>query len=378
LKILEALRARAWRKFGSDLQHVSDDSHGPIEGMPDIAATIENALAAAGLMPHAGESARTDATPQWSDIEARPPLRAPLPGRGKADPKLPGEFVTRTFSNPAGTRVYKLYVPSSIGGDSGQARALVVMLHGCTQSPDDFAAGTRMNELAEKEGFLVAYPVQAVNANGSKCWNWFRAEDQQRERGEPSLIAGMTREIAAQFGVEDHRIFVAGLSAGAAMAVILGTTYPDLFAAVGAHSGLPYGAAHDAPSAFQAMKGADARGGFLKDGRSSGDAIPTIVFHGDRDTTVNRSNSDAIVERATSASAAAGRASITQRGRAAGGQEYTRTTYSSAAGRPIVEAWIVHGAAHAWSGGSPNGSFTESRGPDASSEMLRFFFAQDR
>jgi poly(hydroxyalkanoate) depolymerase family esterase len=234
-----------------------------------------------------------------------------------------------------------------------------------------------MNELAEKEGFLVAYPAQAVNANGSKCWNWFRAEDQQRERGEPSLIAGMTREIAAQFGVEDHRIFVAGMSAGAAMAVILGTTYPDLYTAVGAHSGLPYGAAHDAPSAFQAMKGADAKS-FLKDKNPSGAAIPTIVFHGDRDTTVNRSNSDTIVERATSGSDAAGRASITQRGRAAGGHEYTRTTFSSATGRPIVEAWIVHGAAHAWSGGNPNGSITESRGPDASSEMLRFFFAQDR
>jgi poly(hydroxyalkanoate) depolymerase family esterase len=254
---------------------------------------------------------------------------------------------------------------------------LLVMLHGCTQSPDDFAAGTRMNAWADVHGFLVVYPAQSANANGSNCWNWFRTGDQARDSGEPSLIAGITREVAAAYTVDARRIFVAGMSAGGAMAVVLGATYPDLYAAIGAHSGLPYGAAHDTPSAFAAMKRRGVGAGPAN--RAVARAIPTIVFHGDRDHTVDAGNGAEIVERATAArSDRQELRTQVHTGNAAGGRSYSRTEYVDGANRPVVEQWVLHGAGHAWSGGSPSGSFTDARGPDASAEMIRFFYAQQR
>jgi poly(hydroxyalkanoate) depolymerase family esterase len=263
---------------------------------------------------------------------------------------------------------------------------MLVMLHGCTQSPDDFAAGTRMNALADEHGFLVIYPAQAANANGSRCWNWFRPEDQSRDSGEPSLIAGITREVAAAYCVDDRRIFVAGLSAGAAMAVILGAMYPELYLAVGAHSGLPYRAAHDMPSAFAAMQGGTAHAGQFKQSTVTPvrhaetlSWTPTIVFHGDNDRTVDARNSSAIVAQATVIGS--GQRPLygnVRKGTAPGGREYSRTDYVDNASQPIVEHWIVHGAGHAWSGGSPSGSFTDATGPDASAEMVRFFYSQPR
>jgi poly(hydroxyalkanoate) depolymerase family esterase len=288
----------------------------------------------------------------------RPPL-APVPDGAR--------FEERTFSNNAGRRTYKVYMPS---GYTGQAVPVVVMLHGCTQNPDDFAAGTRMNELAEEQTFLVVYPRQPQSANRQKCWNWFNAADQQREGGEPSLIAGIALEIIAEFSADPTRIYVAGLSAGGAAAAIMAATYPDLFAAVGVHSGLACGAASDMPSAFAAMGG----GGAIRQ-RGEGQTVPTIVFHGDADRIVNAVNGDSVVAQARPEATLT---KVVTRGQTPGGMPYTRTVHLDDAGIGILEQWLLHGAGHAWSGGSASGSYTDGRGPDASREMIRFFSTHAR
>ena len=273
-------------------------------------------------------------------------------------------FEERNFSNDAGSRTYKVYVPS---GYSGQSLPVVIMLHGCTQNPDDFAAGTRMNEVAEEQTFLVAYPRQPQSANMQKCWNWFNAADQQRESGEPSLIAGIAMQVVEEFSADPARVYVAGLSAGGAAAAIMAATYPDVFAAVGVHSGLACGAARDMPSAFAAMGG----GGTIRQ-RGEGRTVPTIVFHGDADRTVNPCNSDHVIAQASQDAAPT---KMTTRGEAPGGMTYTRTVQLDASGEGVLEQWVLHGAGHAWSGGSANGSYTDARGPDASREMIRFFLS---
>jgi poly(hydroxyalkanoate) depolymerase family esterase len=364
-----------------------DTKPGPLSG---VARTIDKALSAAGLNNHyssepasSGLAARNrvyenDATQNEPD--------APFTPASSPERALHGEFLSRAFSNDAGRRTYKLFVPASYAPAEGKAMPMVVMLHGCKQSPDDFAAGTRMNELAGQHGFLVVYPAQANNANGSKCWNWFRGEDQRRDGGEPSLIAGITREVASEYNVDQRRIFVAGLSAGAAMAVILGVAYPELYAAVGAHSGLPYAAAHDVTSAFSAMKGGAAHAGITKlftaahsQPARSLNTVPTIVFHGDADHTVAATNAIAIVEATVGAADAESLQISTHDGVTATGSKFSRTVYTdSSAGNPVIEYWILHGAGHAWSGGSAQGSFTNPSGPDASAEMIRFFYSQAR
>ncbi len=276
-------------------------------------------------------------------------------------------FEEFTFQGSGGTLGYKLYVPS---GFIGPDRPLVVMLHGCTQSPDDFAAGTRMNEIAEQENLLVAYPRQTSSGNAQKCWNWFEAKDQRRDGGEPALIAGLTRKIMRDFPVDPTRVFVAGLSAGGAAAAIMAQAYPDLYAAAGVHSGLAAGAAIDMVSAFAAMR----QGGAPRPGGRMGRPVPTIVFHGDGDRTVHPSNRDHVLVQARAGAIL--ECCVTE-GRAPGGLTYTRTVHADEAGRPMLEDWVLHGAGHAWSGGSRAGSYTEPRGPDASREMVRFFLQQD-
>ena len=277
-------------------------------------------------------------------------------------------FEEHLYADEAGSRPYKLYVPSTY---QGQALPLVVLLHGCTQSPDDFAAGTRMNELAEEFGLFVAYPGQTQAANMQKCWNWFNAADQSRDQGEPSLIAGITRSIMQDFPVETRRVYIAGLSAGGAKAAIMGATYPDLYAAVGVHSGLACGAARDMVSAFSAMKQGGGAGGVRA---GSGQPVPTIVFHGDRDTTVHPVNGDEV---ATQARAGAAHRTKVDQGTSQGGMAYTRTVHRDDTGRAMLEQWVLHGAGHAWSGGSASGSYTDPKGPDASREMIRFFLELD-
>jgi poly(hydroxyalkanoate) depolymerase family esterase len=281
------------------------------------------------------------------------------------------QYQSRSFACAAGARSYKLYIPRR---RQISRRALLVMLHGGTQDADDFAAGTRMNALAEEHGFIVAYPIQSKAANVSLCWNWFTPENQTRGRGEPAIIAGITSEIIADYDVDPARVFVAGLSAGGAMAAVMGATYPDLYAAVGVHSGLPYRSAADLPSAFAAMRGhAGQRGGQSRKWRVTGAGtrpIRTIVFHGDADNIVHPSNGASMVmpERSESIEHAEVRHGAMH--------AHTRTMTRDKSGAVIVEHWLVHGSGHAWSGGSSDGTYTDPQGPDASQEMLRFFFEE--
>ena len=350
----------------------------------DVAQTIERALANAGLRgpaAAANESAAAPARRAAAGDETIIDVEFRRVDAADGAPPAQGQFLLRSFANAAGTRAYKVYIPHGVGSRSIRPNALVVMLHGCTQSPDDFAAGTRMNDLADRLGMIVVYPQQTGRANGAQCWNWFRPQDQQREGGEPSLIAGIARTVAAEHGIDPENTYVAGLSAGAAMAVILGQTHPDVFAAVGAHSGLAYGVAHDVPSALGAMQGAAPANGNVngigKRPAASAERTPTIVFHGDSDRTVAPGNGAAIIEQITHEDLRSGALRMqTQRGATSGGRSYTRQVYHDADETPRAEYWVLHGSGHAWSGGSANGSFTEPEGPDASSEMMRFFNAQ--
>ena len=273
-------------------------------------------------------------------------------------------FDYHTVANSAGNRRFKLYIPT---GHDGRPLPLIVMLHGCSQSPDDFAAGTRMNELADARRFLVAYPEQPQSANPNKCWNWFKVGDQIRDLGEPHLIAEVTRQILRDHAVDEDRVYVAGLSAGGAAAAIMGATYPDLYAAVGIHSGLACGAARDMHAAFSAMRqGAPAARLPVR----TGPVVPTIVFHGDRDETVNPVNGDQASEQA---SGGPGVRTHVSHGETPTGIAFTRTIRFDAQDRALGEQWVLKDLGHAWSGGSLLGSFTDPRGPDASAEFVRFF-----
>ncbi len=344
-----------------------------------ITAVIDRALDAAGLRRSVGAH---DSLRQTIDNALRSAGLAPSTQLDVADvidaPAITdvGQFVTRSHTSAHGSRSYKLFVPSSYEGQDGAPMPLIVMLHGCKQNPDDFAAGTRMNQFAEQHGFLVAYPAQTAKANGSNCWNWFERPQQSRGGAEPSLLAGIVTDVVRAHGVDEARVFVAGLSAGAAMAVILGREYPDLFAAVAAHSGLPAGAAHDVPSAFAAMQGRRGAPEMAQSTRPASRAVPTIVFHGDADATVTAANGAAVVGQAVSAFEQQQHAPLQrQSGGPAieGGKRCTVTRFIDADGETAVEEWVVHGGSHAWFGGSATGSYTDPKGPDASAEIVRFF-----
>ena len=310
--------------------------------------------------------------------EGRLTLRnAPLPG--VAQPRTPAlpipegaQFRTHTFTCAAGTRSYRLYVPATRGEG---LRGLIVMLHGCTQTPEDFAAGTAMNAQAETHRLLVAYPAQTGADNAMSCWNWFRPGDQKRAAGEPAIIAGLTESIVAEFGIPRDSVFIAGLSAGGAMAAVMGATYPELYAAVGVHSGLAHGAADDVVSAFAAMRG-ETDFALRPARRPPADSSATpriIVFHGTADTTVHPANAERIV--AAARCAAPTGASRSERGASGEGRSYLRTVTARPDGTPGIECWMIEGGGHAWSGGHPSGSYTDPDGPDASAEMVRFFLS---
>ncbi|AXC50596.1 esterase [Paracoccus suum] len=366
-------------------------------GVTDI---VRNALAIAGLPGPATAGAEgTSAlhvTPQTTAAPrvGRPPriarlrkplgevvrtLRAGKPGlkldglpglpRPTPAPDLPlpegAQFLDLRHVCPSGARRYRLYIPSR--ADEG-LRGLVVMLHGCTQTPEDFAAGTGMNALAEKHRLLVVYPAQTGGDNAMSCWNWFRPEDQRRGAGEPAIIASLTHELRARYAIPEDRVFAAGLSAGGAMAAILAETYPELYAAVGIHSGLAYGSANDTMSAFAAMRGQPAvvrmPSPNARTGAAQGPRV--IVFQGTADSTVHPSNAARII-------AGKGAVKASPSAPSGGTRGYIRSVAKRADGTNAVECWMIDGAQHAWSGGSSSGSYTDPTGPDASAAMVHFF-----
>ena len=277
------------------------------------------------------------------------------------------DFISGSHTHAGLRRDYKLYVPPQ---HNGRARPLVVMLHGCTQDPDDFAAGTDMNARARAQGFFVLYPAQSQDGNAQRCWNWFARAHQQRGGGEPALLADMTQAVVKAYRIDAQRVYVAGLSAGGAMADIVAAAYPEIYAAVGVHSGLPRGAATNVAGAFAAMKNGEPA---TRSTAKIADAtVPTIVFHGDADQTVHPKNGEqviaALVRRVES------NEPTLEQGVASGGRSYTRSTYRADTGETVAEHWVAKGAGHAWSGGSAKGSYTDAKGPDATGEMLRFFF----
>lgn len=301
-----------------------------------------------------------------------------------------GTFQQFTYNGSAGSRPYYVYTPANY--QPGTAVPLIVMLHGCTQNPTDFAAGTQMNALADQKQFIVVYPQQTSTYNSSSCWNWFLTADQARGSGEPAIIAGITQTVeqtTSQWTIDSSRVYVAGMSAGAAMAVIMGATYPDIFAAIGVHSGLEYQAATDQTSGSMALS----QGGPspTQQGQAAYNAmgsharvVPTIVFHGTSDYTVYPLNGDQVVQQwmktDTLASNGTYNASFsspssTTNGQVPGssGRAYTVQTWNGTNGNEVQEYWKVSGMGHAWSGGNSSGSYTDPNGPSATQAMYTFF-----
>lgn len=342
-----------------------------------------------GRYPFAKSGNETAATPQddptlildgcvFETVERPTQRHNPQPPRHANIDK--GTFTTSTYSHAGLTRRYKVYAPPQ---SAGRAKAFVVMLHGCTQNPDDFALGTNMNELAREQGFVVLYPEQSGNANPQRCWNWFKHNHQVRGSGEPAFIASLAQMLVQEHGIDPCRVYIAGLSAGGAMAAIVATAYPEVFAAAGVHSGLPAGVAGNVAEALMLMKngGTGRRGLAAKPLTQT--PVPTIVFHGDQDQTVHPRNGEQVIAAALATHAGdnvSGSGVLNSRtveqGVSQHGRRYTRTVCTSVSGAPFTEHWLVHGAGHAWSGGLSAGSYTDTKGPDATREMLRFFFSQ--
>lgn len=278
------------------------------------------------------------------------------------------------FSNQAGTRDYELYGPT---GNAPSRRPLLVMLHGCLQAPNEFAAATRMDRHAAARRWFVLYPAQSRAANASLCWNWLQAGHQRRDAGELAILAGMTEDVLRRRPIDPERVYVAGLSAGGAMAALLAAAYPELYAAVCIHSAPLYPLMHHGGAVLEAMRWPSASIGVMA---SRTPRPPMIAWCGDRDATVAPISAAQVFAWVGAARGVGGpprpepsdRVSV-EHGRVAGGYAYAQTRHCDRDGALDGEHWLIHGAGHGWSGGDAAVPYTEPRGPDASAEMLRFF-----
>ena len=349
-----------------------------IKPAPALKATLD-------VLDTVGAPAAVEAPPVDAPPEA--PTARPAP----AFKPRPASFNELSFRLGDTSHAYRLYVPGSVappGTGEKVLLPLVVLLHGCKQDAEDFALGTAMNALAEDKKCLVLYPEQSSSANSMRCWNWFDAAHQARDAGEPKMIAALIRKVLKSHDADPSRVYIGGLSAGGAMAALMAGLYPEMFAAVGVHSGLPPGAANDVMSAFSAMRrGARKNSDSLADLQGEdgeGVVMPTIVFHGSADKTVNPDNGEQIASAALAALDGAGiklkkvEQAEDSPGTSSGRRETLRTIYSAADGVPYVEYWAVGSGPHAWSGGDAAGSFTDPHGPSASQAMLDFFLRHRR
>jgi poly(hydroxyalkanoate) depolymerase family esterase len=300
-----------------------------------------------------------------------------------AEPR--GETVRGEHESEHGTVAYRLHRPER-AWPGGGGRPLLVMLHGCTQTADDFAAGTRMDRLADRHGFLVVYPEQAAGAHPQRCWNWYEPAHQRRGAGEPGQIASLVQALLRSEGVDPERVYIAGISAGGALAVTLAAHYPELFAAAGVHSALALGSASGIPDALVAMRSGPAADAgtveqVLEAVGERGPIVPLILFHGAADAVVADANADRLEMQWTGAAerlAGGGQAAVRrEEKRQAGGYAAVRRV-TTVSGRTVVESWRVRQLGHAWSGGSGDGSYTDPAGPDASAELVRFLLAHSR
>jgi poly(hydroxyalkanoate) depolymerase family esterase len=302
---------------------------------------------------------------------------APATARAQA-----GTLSSGDFTGPAGTQHYELYVPSSY--KKGTAAPLVVALHGCTQTADQFRELTQWDKLAEAKGFLVVFPEQNANSNSQKCWNFFQGEHMQRGSGEPAEIADLTTWVEQNYTVNPDMVYVNGLSAGGAMASVMATTYPDLYAAVGIGSGCEYAATAGCAGSKSAPPVQAGQSSYQVMGAQA-HKMPFIVFEGDADTTVPPVNAAQVVEQwqvtndwiddgANNGSVPRAPTSTTTEV-APGGRSYTLNSYGDGHGAELGQFWLVGGMGHAWSGGCSCQSYSDPAGPDETAAMYAFFVA---
>ncbi len=340
---------------------------------PDVASRPDAAPAPdSGPTPDAGaawDSAVPDASsaPDASSVPTGCAIAGDLP-------EAVGDFESHTFAGAEGTREYRLYVPSSY---DGSPFPLVVMIHGCTQTAAELAAATEYNRVAEAAGFLVLYPEQSLVANSMRCWNWFSPTHQQREQGEPALIVAMVDEVAASWAVDPQRTYMGGFSAGASMALVMGATYPDRFAAVASFAGCPFqGGCLGTESEETLVEGLlDAMGAQAR-------RVPLFVANGTSDTIVAPAANDAVVAQWIGAADQLDDGSANHSIPAApdevvdqseNGLDYERSLYADPLGFAVAERWVVDGLGHAWCGGSSEESYSTDLGPSLSRETYRFF-----